>query len=76
MQLSSLKTSQDSEDSVLTLAEQNLKSIFSDPLLQRSEVFTLFSPVPASQAAATPPATLGIRNNIFLISCQTSVDEM
>lgn len=32
MQLSSLKTSQDREDSVLTLAEQNLKSIFSDPL--------------------------------------------
>lgn len=76
MQLSSLKTSQDREDSVLTLAEQNLKSIFSDPLLQRPEVFTLFSPVPASQAAVAPPAALGIQNNIsFLISCQTSVDE-
>lgn len=35
MQLSSLKTSQDSEDSVLTLAEQKLQSIFSDPQLQR-----------------------------------------
>lgn len=40
MQLSSLKTSQDSEDSVLTLAEQKLKGIFSDPQLQRPE----FSP--------------------------------
>lgn len=69
MQLSSLKTSQDSEESVLTLAEQKLKSIFSDPQLQRPEVFTPFSPVHASSAAAALPATLGIQNSIsFLIS--------
>lgn len=69
MQLSSLKTSQDSEGSVLTLAEQKLKSIFSDLQLQRPEVFTLFSLVPASSAAAALPATLGIQNNIsFLMS--------
>lgn len=69
MQLSSLKTSQDSEDSVLTLAEQKLQSIFSDPQLQRLEVVTTFSPVPASSAAAALPDTLGIQNNIsFLIA--------
>lgn len=69
MQLSSLKTSQESEDSVLTLAELNLKGNFSGPQLQRPEVFTPFSPVPASSAAAALPATLGIQNSIsFLIS--------
>lgn len=42
MQLSTLKSSQDSEDSIPNLAEQKLKSIFSDPKLQRPEVFISF----------------------------------
>lgn len=73
MQLSSLKTSQDSEDSVLTLAEQKLQSIFSDPQLQRPEVVTTFSPVPAPSAAAALPGTLGIQKSISFIQNNISM---
>lgn len=43
MPLSTPKFSQDSEDSIPTVEEQKLKSVFHDPKLQRPEVLISFS---------------------------------
>lgn len=73
MQLSPVKFSQDNEDSIPTLAEQKLKSIYSDPKLQSlsflSHLFggTTCSRVLTSVAGGVLATTLSIRNSILIL---------